>query len=517
MPVRSRSGSDAPHSSMRLHADPQTPPGVHSAGGPRARPSYSRRETMDATSFRKRDRAVAATATLGDDARRRALPQLVRRRSVVRQTFGPTAWATVTGDKDEDALQRVHKWHALTLDSDAPEDHDAQDSRHEPLLGDSPKPSALEHAQQHVKRAFAFVIINVLVLIEAVPFGLAFFPSSWEDFPAPRSLGIQMFLLSSAICQAVFAAYSKFDVATGLMMCENIPFMNQISTDIHGMLSAQGRVEQALPTILVAYAASTVLVGVAFYSLGVLKLGSVIGLIPPYIIQGCIGGIGVFVTQTGVEISTGEPFHWDLAVLRRLFAAELLPMWALPLVLSLCLRALTRFIRTPMLTPIFFVLIPVGFHAALVWRGTPFPEPSTLRWFFDKEETPDWRLMWQLYDLGNVAWDVLPTQLGTFAALIVFSLIHVPINIPSLCMTTNEVADIDHELKVHGIANALSGCVGTLQNYLCYSNSALYFKCGGGGYVFRALLAVSIFAFWVIGPAAISMLPRCAHARRTTP
>jgi len=32
----------------------------------------------------------------------------------------------------------------------------------------------------------------------------------------------------------------------------------------------------------------------------------------------------------------------------------------------------------------------------------------------------------------------------------------------------------------HGWANLISGAVGGVQNYLCYSNSALFYKCGGG-------------------------------------
>lgn len=293
------------------------------------------------------------------------------------------------------------------------------------------------------------------------------------------------------------------------MMCENIPFMVQISTDVRGQLEEQGREGEVLPTVLVAYALSTIVVGAGFYALGSLRLGSVIGLIPPYIILGCIGGIGVFIVQTGLEISTGVPFSWQLGTLRAFAQPAVLAMWLLPLGLSCCLRLLARTVRSPLLTPLFFVCVPLAFHATLKAAGMELADPSVSRWFFEAEPTPDWRLLWQIYETGTIAWDVLPSQLGTFAALTAFSLIHVPINVPSLSMTTDMVADLDQELRSHGLANLLSGAVGCLPNYICFSNSALYYKCGGGGRVCSALLALALFAFFMIGPSAIHVLPRC--------
>jgi MFS superfamily sulfate permease-like transporter len=380
----------------------------------------------------------------------------------------------------------------------------------EPLLSAPHRAeSRLDLAAQTAQRFCAFLIMSVLLVIECVPFGLAFFPLSWTDLPVPRSLGIQMFLLSSAIAQATFAATSRFEAATGLMMCENIPFMKQIASSVHETLAEQGREEQALPTVLVCFALSTFGVGCAFYALGALRLGSVISLIPPYIILGCIGGIGVFIVQTGLEISTGLTFAWTADALLPFAHGAALARWSLSLSLSLCLRFLGRVVRSPLLTPAFFVLVPVGFHAALLCARVRYDAPELAGWFFEAEPTPDWRLLWTVYARGSVAWDVLPSQLGTFAALTLFSLAHIPINIPSLAMTTETVADVDVELRAHGVANILSALVGGVPNYVCYSNSALYHKCGGGGYAWSGALAVVQLVFFAIGPSAISVLPRC--------
>lgn len=85
---------------------------------------------------------------------------------------------------------------------------------------------------------------------------------------------------------------------------------------------------------------------------------------------------------------------------------------------------------------------------------------------------------------------------------------HVPINIPSLSMTTNQDVDMNSELIAHGYANIAAGFCGGLQNYLCYSNSLLYFKCNGGGKVSGYLLAAITLIFFCIGPSAVYYLPR---------
>lgn len=49
-------------------------------------------------------------------------------------------------------------------------------------------------------------------------------------------------------------------------------------------------------------------------------------------------------------------------------------------------------------------------------------------------------------------------------ALTFFGILHVPINIPALAIAAQEDdANLNRELVAHGISNALSGCVGSIQ------------------------------------------------------
>lgn len=93
-------------------------------------------------------------------------------------------------------------------------------------------------------------------------------------------------------------------------------------------------------------------------------------------------------------------------------------------------------------------------------------------------------------------------------ALTFFSILHVPINVPSLALNLGkDDVDVDHELKLHGYSNFLSGLAGSIQNYLVYSNSLLFMRSGGNSRLAGIELAVFTFLIMLIGPSLIGFIP----------
>ena len=94
------------------------------------------------------------------------------------------------------------------------------------------------------------LLIAVLInLLQSIASGLAFFPSTW-DFPAdiPRTLGCQMFLFSTLVCQIVLTSMSEFPTAAGMQMIENIPFMHTICNIQQGGLHTLHKVSCLMRT-----------------------------------------------------------------------------------------------------------------------------------------------------------------------------------------------------------------------------------------------------------------------------
>lgn len=291
----------------------------------------------------------------------------------------------------------------------------------------------------------------------------------WEFPPeVPRAVGVQMFLFSTLICQLVMTTFSDFPCAMGMMMVENIPFMHTIA---YTVLASQGTGIESFSTILMTFALSSIVCGVLFYVLGAYQLGNVIYYFPRHVIVGCIGGVGVFVTQTGFEVSCNKTWTWTLQSLSTFSSSDSYPLWLTSCVFVMGLRlSLSRF-RAPLLPPFYFVAIPPVFYLAVFLLGISLDSLTSHGWFFESAEHTEWNLQWTLIRLEYVDWWVIMELFPTIVALTIFSLMHVPINIPSLSMSTKVNSDMNLELKAHGLSNIISGCCGGIQNYLCYSNS----------------------------------------------
>ena len=93
-------------------------------------------------------------------------------------------------------------------------------------------------------------------------------------------------------------------------------------------------------------------------------------------------------------------------------------------------------------------------------------------------------------------------------ALTFFGILHVPINVPALGVSTGEDnLDVDRELIAHGVSNALSGLSGSIQNYLVYTNSLLFIRSGGDSRVAGVLLAIATTGILFAGTGIIGFIP----------
>merc|ERR1711881_444400 len=74
------------------------------------------------------------------------------------------------------------------------------------------------------------------------------------------------------------------------------------------------------------------------------------------------------------------------------------------------------------------------------------------------------------YNFKLVDWEAIGATLPTMFALSFFGIIHVPINVPALGLAVQQDdVNINRELLGHGLSNAISGFVGSIQNYLVFA------------------------------------------------
>jgi SulP family sulfate permease len=420
--------------------------------------------------------------------------------------------------------------------------------------------SSLSHG--HLKQFFgqvpAVIIMGLFHLMIGIPFGVSYFPIGWsssgssvadgdtstEDpsldgihgpFPLPgkEALGIRMFLFSTILGQLVFTFASQFHNPIGLQMVENVPFCHALSATV---IRHVGYGTEALSTLVVMFGLSSILVGVVFYALGHYKLGRIIYFFPTHVLVGCIGGIGLFIAKTGIEVTLDQSFEpWEV----EFWATPLRQLWSVVLIFEVALRALEHWTkdRYSLLSPIYFLFMTPIFYAALWIFGVSMASANEAGYFFPSLDDNNssgtgtydvgdssasaWSTLasffsddslweyWNVVDVRLVSWKAIFDSIPTLVALTLFSLIHVPINIPAFAISTNTEVDMNNELVAHGYSNLLAGVFGGLQNYMAYTQSVLYDKSGGMGRASGVAVAAVTSLLYFIGPKIASYIPRC--------
>eukprot|EP00977_Amphora_coffeiformis_P011092 scaffold2655_cov179-Amphora_coffeaeformis.AAC.25 len=388
----------------------------------------------------------------------------------------------------------------------------------------------------------AIALIGLFHLMIGIPFGVSYFPVGWRPmdntqmdgagdggdvagpFPLPgkEAVGIRMFLFSTAVGQIVFTLRSQFHNAIGLQMVENVPFCQTLATIV---MKHQGYGIHALSTLLFIFGVSSIVVGSVFWLLGRYRLGRVIYFFPTHVLMGCIGGVGLFLARTAIEVSVDRKFDW-VALL-----GEGLPLVGVVFGFEITLRILqflstdlaTGESRYPLLSPVYFCLITPVFYGILWVSGISIHNATDMGFFFPPVDTDektssgtlvilnDLFDLWSVVDARSISREAVWDSIPTMVALTLFSLIHVPINIPAFAISSNTEVDINNELVAHGYSNLVMGLAGGggLQNYMAYTQSVLYSRSGGTGKASGIAVAVVTLGLFVVGPTIASYIPRC--------
>ncbi|CEM04673.1 unnamed protein product [Vitrella brassicaformis CCMP3155] len=381
------------------------------------------------------------------------------------------------------------------------------------------------------------LVAGIVAILDNVPYGFLLFP---HHHPELAPTGVTMVMLSTI----AFAIFSQFPYAMAGVIAENAPFLHALSTSLAISLESVGRDDQVVSTILVAFVMSTLATGVAFYFLGLLHLGSTTQYFPKHVLLGITGGMGLFIATAGIGVASGVAWSWQSTSLLGQLAWGPMERWLCVIVLEVLLLTLNRKIEWPFLTPLYLLCIPMGFYFILYFAGIGTEEARQAGWLFDTNvpnipsageprspanltnpsaTQPDLDTImppsffeyvqaltcervlrhfnvWRLVRLDLIAWDMISRHVTTITSLVVFSVLHVPVNIPALASSMHKQASVDRELRNHGGANLLCGLGGSLQAYLTYSTSVLIYKCGVKDRWAGVCVGIIASGFIAIGP-----------------
>ena len=370
--------------------------------------------------------------------------------------------------------------------------------------------------EQGIRRPLSFippVILGLLLnVLDALSYGMILFPLSQPIFANLGPDGISMFYVSCIMSQLVYSCGgSIFKGGIGSEMIEVVPFFHKMAFTILNHVG-EDNPKSVLATTILSYSLSSIMTGAVFFLMGRCRLGTLIGFFPRHILIGCIGGVGLFLVDTGLEVSgrLEDSFEYNLATLKELFQTDRMALWMIPFGLAILLLIVKHWVKHPLTDATYFISIIVVFYfIEMVSINLTLPKLRAQGWVFEAPEAgvPFYHF-YTLYDFGAVDWKALGSTVPAMLALTFFGVLHVPINIPALGLTMGEDhVDVDRELRAHGVSNALSGACGSIQNYLVYTNSVLFVRSGGDSRIAGVMLAIATCGILVSGTVIIGYIP----------
>ncbi|KAF4984174.1 hypothetical protein FZEAL_572 [Fusarium zealandicum] len=351
----------------------------------------------------------------------------------------------------------------------------------------------------------------LLNILDALSYGMILFPLGKPIFSHLGSAGISVFYVSTIVSQLTFSSGSIFKGAVGSELIEVVPFFHNMAAKITEVVG-EDNPDAVIATTIVSFSVSAMLTGLVFYLMGRFKVGYMVGFIPRHILIGCIGGVGWFLIATGFEVSArlDGSLQYNLDTIQQLTDPATVPLWVTPLVLAIVLFYGQAKITSKFFLPLFILAIPVIFYFFVL--ALDALDVDVLRdhgWIFEGPPSGEpWWYFYTLYKFKLVRWDAVVECFPAMFALTFFGILHVPINVPALALNCGEDhADLDKELRLHGYSNFLSGCFGSIQNYLVYANTVFFMRSGGNSRLAGYMLAAATFGVMVIGPSLIGFIP----------
>ncbi|KAF3480236.1 sulfate transporter [Arthroderma uncinatum] len=355
---------------------------------------------------------------------------------------------------------------------------------------------------------FLGLLLNVL---DALSYGMILFPLGEPIFSSMGADGISMFYVSTIISQIVYSCGgSAFKGGVGAEMIEVVPFFHKMAMQILARVGEDDP-RAVYATTILAFSLSAVLTGAVFFAMGACRLGALIGFFPRHILIGCIGGVGWFLVVTGIEVSArlSGNLEYNLETLQKLFQLDTISLWTVPLLLAIGLLVLKRYVQSNFLLCGYFLAIAAGFYIVKFISDISMDALREGGWvFYAPASSQPWYHFYTLYDFSAVNWSALAETVPAMFALTFFGILHVPINVPALGISTGEDhLNVDRELVSHGISNVFSGFAGSVQNYLVYTNSLLFIASGGNHRLAGIMLAIGTFGILIIGPGVVGYIP----------
>ena len=340
-----------------------------------------------------------------------------------------------------------------------------------------------------------------------VTFGLSYALLIFAGPLAPYlSYGVAVTFISSAVLAAVIGVGSSLPFAVAGPESSTAAMTGILASSMVERIIAADPSAPLLAPVLLTLALASVATGIVLCGFGMSRMGRAIRYVPYPVVGGFLGATGCLILLGAVRVVTGQ--RLQLATLGRfgniLTLSELAAACAMAIVLYLTWHRSRSLFGLPAI----LVGGVIAAHIVFWLAGISLAQAQAAGWTFQPPPAVNFMLPWSIDAIRSYPWYNLPELSGNFIAVAFVTASSTLFNTAGIEVATQREANLERELNVTGIANALAGAFGGYTGCVSVSRSVLNFNGGGTGPLSGLTVAAISLLMLAFAPTLLGYMPK---------
>ncbi len=348
----------------------------------------------------------------------------------------------------------------------------------------------------------AGVICGFLAIVQSAGFGMLLLVGESQAL-APTAIGMALF--STAVMAAVAALTSSTPGVVAI--AQGIPIAalaGPVAMIIAATVAGNG--DEAVPvTVVAAVALATIIIGLASFLIGTLKLGRFVRFVPFPVIGGFLAGSGWLIFLGGIGVVAGHSV--TAANVTHLGDTSTLLRFAAAGGFVLLVGLLKLRLPVNLVVPAVALAAIVGFNLVTLLFAVDDPSLRADGWLIS---VADGQALWPPVvpaDFAMIDWSAIAGQLISLPTVVILTVVAVLMNATGIEMETGRDVDLDRELRSVGLQNLLGGAGGGMPGFHSVSLTILSTRLGAANAVVGLIASGFCIAALVFGQVVLSLVP----------
>ncbi len=368
------------------------------------------------------------------------------------------------------------------------------------------KVSSFIQKEFHPLRVFSNVIASLIAAIISIIWAVScshlIFSGSLSEY---TSIGIGLILVSNIVTGLFIASRTSLPGIIPSVQEPPVAILSVVASTIVAQ-SSLDNIEATLLTVIVTIIITGLLSGIVFFTLGFFRLGSLVRYVPYPVIGGFLAGTGwllvagIINNYSGIKVSFNN--------LPILFSWDSLQHWIPEFIFAILLVVILRYVRHFLALPSIIFLTVFVFYLFLGITGVSIEEARAIGLLMEPLQQDNFLQPLKISTFKAADFSIVFYHLPQMLSVIILGVMGLLLNISGIEVALKKDIALNHELKVTGIANILSGLLGGgLTSYVSLSRSVLNHRLGASsrivGWLLSGICALALFG----GLSILSLLP----------